>query len=68
MKRTTYFLASLFAAAVVAPLLGSCSSNDDFQERMDRRNEGYMNYNERRKIRLDARQARTDAWFDRVMH
>ncbi len=49
-------------------MLGSCASNDEFQDRMDRRNDGYMNYNERRGIRLDARQERTDAWFDRAMH
>jgi hypothetical protein len=59
----------IFAAGVVLPLFGtSCSSNDDFAERMERRNDRYMNYNERRKIRLDARQARTDAWFERHMY
>jgi hypothetical protein len=46
----------------------SCASNDEFQDRMDQRNDSYSNYNERREIRLDARQERTDMWFDRVMH
>lgn len=35
---------------------------------MDQRNQSYSNFNERRNIRLDARQERTDMWFDRVMH
>jgi hypothetical protein len=68
MKRTARFLSFLFAVSIVAPLLSSCSSNDEFQERMDRRNDSYMRYNDRRRIRLDARQERTDAWFDRHMH
>jgi hypothetical protein len=46
----------------------SCASNDEFQDRMDQRNDSYSNYNERRKIRLDARQERTDMWYDRHMH
>lgn len=46
----------------------SCASNDDFQDRMEKRNDSYSDYNERRNIRLDARQERTDMWFDRVMH
>ena len=59
----------MIAVGVVLPLFGtSCASNEDFAERMDRRNEHYMNYNERRKIRLDARQQRTDAWFERHMY
>jgi hypothetical protein len=49
-------------------MLSSCASNEAFEQRMERRNDTYMNYNERRKMRLDARQERTDAWFDRVMH
>jgi hypothetical protein len=35
---------------------------------MDKRNESYSNYSERREIRTDARQERTDAWFERQMH
>jgi len=46
----------------------SCASNDEFQDRMDQRNDAYSNYNERRTSRLDARQERTDMWFDRAMH
>jgi hypothetical protein len=45
----------------------SCASNEEFDERMDKRNDAYSNYNDRRTKRLDARQERTDMWFDRHM-
>jgi hypothetical protein len=45
----------------------SCSNSDEFQDRMDRRNDSYSNYDQRRRARLDARQERTDQWFDRAM-
>jgi hypothetical protein len=57
----------LLSSALILTLT-SCVSNDEFQDRMDRRNEGYGNFQERRAIRLDARQERTDAWYDRAMH
>ena len=46
----------------------SCESNDDLQDRLHSRNDSYSNFQERRQMRQDARQERTDAWFDRVMH
>jgi hypothetical protein len=46
----------------------SCASNEQLQQRVDKRNDAYSNYNERREIRTDARQERTDMWFDRHMH
>ena len=49
-------------------LIIASASNDQLQQRVDRRNDAYSNYNERREIRTDARQERTDAWFDRHMH
>ena len=67
MKRIAYFLGFLFTAGLFGPLLVSCASNDSFDERMDRRNDRYMSYDERRRIRLDARQERTDAWYARHM-
>lgn len=48
--------------------LTSCSSNEELQERLDKRNETYSNFQDRREMRADARQQRTDAWFDRAMH
>jgi hypothetical protein len=48
--------------------LTSCSSNEELQDRLDKRNDTYSNFQERREMRADARQQRTDAWFDRVMH
>ena len=59
---------TLLAVLFVSAACFSCASNDEFQDRMDKRNESYSNYNERREIRLDARQERTDMWFDRAMH
>lgn len=48
--------------------LTSCASNDELQERLDRRTEANANYQERRKMRRDANDARDAAWYDRVMH
>jgi hypothetical protein len=48
--------------------LVSCTSDDDLQDRLDDRNERYLGLQQRREMRQDARQERTDAWFDRVMH
>jgi hypothetical protein len=53
-----------FAVALCA----SCSSNEELQDRMDKRNEAYYNLQERREIRQDARDDRYDAWFDRIMN
>ena len=48
--------------------LTSCSSNEELQDRLDKRNQTYSNFQDRREMRADARQQRTDDWFDRVMH
>lgn len=58
----------LLLALILVTGLSSCASNADFEKRMQGRNEAYSNLNDRRTIRLDARQERTDMWFDRVMH
>jgi len=60
-------LTALLALCSIAFIPSCASNNDEFQDRMDRRNEAYSDFNERRKIRLQARQERTDMWFDRVM-
>jgi hypothetical protein len=59
---------AIFVLISVAACCFSCASNDEFQNRMDQRNDAYSDYNERRNIWLDARQESTDIWFDRVMH
>ncbi len=63
MKR----LLNILVLAVPCCLV-SCASNEELQERLDDRNDAYINFQERREMRADARQKRTDAWFDRVMH
>ena len=52
----------------VSGMLSSCSSNEELEDRLDERNDKYQNLQNRRQIRQDARQERTDAWFDRAMH
>ena len=47
--------------------LTSCASNDQLQERLDRRTDAAVNYQERRKMRNEANDARYNAWYDRVM-
>lgn len=58
---------SLLCLAAIAGL-SSCASNEELEDRLERRNDGYQSFQDRREIRADARQERTDAWFDRVMH
>ena len=58
---------ALFCAAILSSL-SSCASNEELETRLQHRNEHYSNFQKRREIRQDARQERTDAWFDRVMH
>ena len=50
--------------------LASCSSKDpdELRLKLKKRNERYEAYNERRKLRLKARQDRVDMWFDRIMN
>ena len=59
---------TIAALMIVTLFCASCSSNEQLQQRMDQRNDAYSNYNERRKIRTDARQERTDMWYDRHMN
>lgn len=51
-------------------LISSCSSksNEELARRLDKRNEAYLNWQERRKIRQEAREERYQAWFDRIMN
>lgn len=58
---------SALTILLLSLVCASCASNDEFQDRMDRRNDSYSNYNDRRNSRLDARQERTDMWFERHM-
>ena len=48
--------------------LSSCASNEDLEDRLEKRNDSYGSFQDRREIRQDSRQDRTDAWFDRAMH
>jgi hypothetical protein len=62
MKRP---LALLCAAS---SLLASCSTNEELQDRMDKRNDTYRNLQERMEIRQDAREERDQARWDRIMN
>ena len=57
----------LSAALGLLTGLPSCASNEELQTRLDRRNETYSRYQDRRKIRSDAMDERYNARFDRVM-
>ena len=58
------------AILLIATAIGcsSCANNEHLEQRMDNRNDAYSNYIDRREIRADARQERTDDWYDRHMH
>lgn len=49
---------------ILAP---SCASNEELKQRLDQRTETNAKYQERRKMRNEARDTRDDAWYDRVM-
>lgn len=66
-----------FRSVLLMALLGglcvslvSCSTKDpeELRLKLKKKNERYENYNERRKLRLKARQERVDMWFDRIMN
>jgi len=52
---------------IIAACCASCASNEELQQRMDQRNDNYASFTERREIRTDARQERTDMWYESKM-
>ncbi len=52
---------------IAQSLLTSCVSNEEFEQRLDKRNAKYLEMEERRDMRLDARDERYEAWSDRVL-
>jgi hypothetical protein len=60
--------ASLIVLSFIT-LFSSCSSksNEELARRLDKRNDAYFSWQERRKIRQEARDERYQAWFDRIM-
>lgn len=59
---------TLLTVSATLLCLSSCASNEELEDRLEKRNDNYSNLQKRREMRLDARQERTDEWFDRVMH
>lgn len=69
MMRSKWFLC-LPVAALLGCVLSSCSSDkstEEYADRLEKKNKRYSDYNERRRMRLEARQERTDMWFKRIM-
>lgn len=58
----------LIILPIIVASCASCASNEELQQRMDQRNERAASFNERREIRTNARQQRTDMWFERHMN
>jgi hypothetical protein len=60
---------AILLALTAIILLNSCTTDtDELRYKLKGRNEKYIGRQERAKMRKDARQERTDAWFDRIMH
>jgi outer membrane lipoprotein-sorting protein len=57
------------AAALAACIISSCAheSPEEYAEKLEKKNQRYSDYSERRRLRIQARQERTDMWFKRVM-
>ena len=69
MMRSKKFLC-LPAAALLGWIISSCASDkspEEYAEKLEKRNKKYSNYSERRRMRIQARQERTDLWFKRIM-
>lgn len=64
-KRAISLIFLALGASMFAP---SCASNEELAQRLDRRTESYSKYQDRKKMRAEARDDRYDAWYDRVMH
>jgi transposase len=60
---------SLLAAVLLTGLSTvSCSSDKaEVEKKLEHRNKEYSSYQDRRAMRTQARQERTDRWFDRTM-
>lgn len=61
-------ISNLLFLGLAALSMVSCASNDELRQRKDSQNDAYMSLQERREIRLDAREERYDARYDRIMH
>ncbi|CAN5905906.1 hypothetical protein BH11VER1_BH11VER1_07360 [soil metagenome] len=59
----------LFSALFLATGLSSCSSdrNENLTYRLKKQNDIYLEKQERRTMRKEARDKRFNAWFDRIM-
>lgn len=58
----------LFFALILATGLTSCASDENLTYRLRKRNDEYIERQERREMRKEARNQRYNAWFDRVMN
>jgi hypothetical protein len=53
---------------LVSVLISSCTTDtDELRYKLKQKNEKYLDRQERWKMRREARQERTDAWFERWM-
>ncbi len=59
----------LFIALFLATGLSSCSTdrNENLTYRLKKRNDVYLEKQDRRAMRKEARDKRYNAWFDRIM-
>jgi hypothetical protein len=69
MNPASLKILTLALAAGLMLAFPSCtSSTEDLKYKLEKKNERYFDWQQRRKMRTEARQKRTDAWFDRIMH
>ncbi|HEY2574596.1 MAG TPA: hypothetical protein VGH65_11020 [Verrucomicrobiaceae bacterium] len=57
---------ALFLGALAAVIVCACST-EKVEKRQSGFTDSYENYQERRGIRSENRQKRTDAWYNRIM-
>ena len=63
-------LLRLQAAALLGWIVCSCASDmtpEEYAEKLEKKNKKRADYHERRRMKIEARQERTDMWFKRIM-
>lgn len=57
-----------FLPAILLPLfLASCMSNEEYQRKLDKRNESYRKFEERLDMYSQSMDERYETWVDRVL-
>ena len=60
-------LLSVLPAILLPLVLASCMSNEEYQRKLDKRNESYRKFDERLEMYSQSMDQRYEDWVDRVL-